>query len=111
MLSLSSCVFSSDVGMFFLFTQQTAYEVRISDWRSDVCSSDLVEVEFRQLVHAVAMGAAVEHVGHEHRVIDRIEPDAAAGQHQVVVFQIRSDERRVGKECVSTCRSRGSQYP
>src|SRR3546814_13046649 len=27
--------------MFFLFKQKTAYEMRISDWSSDVCSSDL----------------------------------------------------------------------
>src|SRR3546814_12821365 len=29
--------------MFFFFKQKTAYEMRISDWSSDVCSSDLVE--------------------------------------------------------------------
>src|SRR3546814_40911 len=29
--------------MFFFFKQKTAYEVRISDWSSDVCSSDLFE--------------------------------------------------------------------
>src|SRR3546814_1350478 len=29
--------------MFFFFKQKTAYEVRISDWSSDVCSSDLVD--------------------------------------------------------------------
>src|SRR3546814_6338474 len=29
---------------FFLFKQKTAYEMRISDWSSDVCSSDLVEL-------------------------------------------------------------------
>src|SRR3546814_8658572 len=29
---------------FFVFKQRTAYELRISDWSSDVCSSDLVEV-------------------------------------------------------------------
>src|SRR3546814_4157972 len=28
--------------LFFLFKQQTAYEMRISDWSSDVCSSDLI---------------------------------------------------------------------
>src|SRR3546814_3257730 len=28
--------------LFFFFKQNTAYELRISDWRSDVCSSDLV---------------------------------------------------------------------
>src|SRR3546814_3283785 len=31
----------TDVGVFFFFNQKTAYEVRISDWSSDVCSSDL----------------------------------------------------------------------
>src|SRR3546814_12963573 len=30
--------------MFFFFKQKTAYEMRISDWSSDVCSSDLYEV-------------------------------------------------------------------
>src|SRR3546814_8182642 len=30
-----------DVCIFFLFKQKTAYEMRISDWSSDVCSSDL----------------------------------------------------------------------
>src|SRR3546814_2272507 len=31
--------------MFFFFKQKTAYEMRISDWSSDVCSSDLVELD------------------------------------------------------------------
>src|SRR3546814_6847724 len=30
---------------FFLFKQKTAYEMRISDWSSDVCSSDLYDVQ------------------------------------------------------------------
>src|SRR3546814_2394076 len=29
--------------MFFFFKQKTAYEMRISDWSSDVCSSDLAD--------------------------------------------------------------------
>src|SRR3546814_4313729 len=33
--------------MFFFFKQKTAYEMRISDWSSDVCSSDLLEVLVR----------------------------------------------------------------
>src|SRR3546814_4797220 len=37
---------------FFFFKQKTAYEMRISDWSSDVCSSDLVA----QLVGVVAIG-------------------------------------------------------
>src|SRR3546814_1333382 len=32
---------SSDTRWFFFFKQKTAYEMRISDWSSDVCSSDL----------------------------------------------------------------------
>src|SRR3546814_19301842 len=36
---------------FFFFKQKTAYEMRISDWSSDVCSSDLLG---RAVIHAVA---------------------------------------------------------
>src|SRR3546814_4831426 len=32
--------------LYFFFKQKTAYDMRISDWSSDVCSSDLVEVAF-----------------------------------------------------------------
>src|SRR3546814_2188290 len=34
----------------FFFKQKTAYEMRISDWSSDVCSSDLVRAEAQQVV-------------------------------------------------------------
>src|SRR3546814_2769216 len=36
------CAFYFDSFFFFFFKQKTAYEMRISDWSSDVCSSDLV---------------------------------------------------------------------
>src|SRR3546814_1440943 len=39
--------------LFFFFKQKTAYEMRISDWSSDVCSSDLVGVECQDAVDAV----------------------------------------------------------
>src|SRR3546814_6346855 len=35
--------------MFFFFKQKTAYEMRISDWSSDVCSSDLFEAIWQQV--------------------------------------------------------------
>src|SRR3546814_20257612 len=35
---------------FFFFKQKTAYEMRISDWSSDVCSSDLASEEFDKIV-------------------------------------------------------------
>src|SRR3546814_4631802 len=40
----------------FFFKQKTAYELRISDWSSDVCSSDLLRI-LRQLVAVAAMSA------------------------------------------------------
>src|SRR3546814_4925537 len=36
--------------LFFFFKQKTAYEMRISDWSSDVCSSDLFVVAERAMV-------------------------------------------------------------
>src|SRR3546814_2145352 len=38
--------------VFFFFKQKTAYEMRISDWSSDVCSSDLVENDAGEPVSA-----------------------------------------------------------
>src|SRR3546814_10878805 len=35
------------IGFFFFFKQKTAYEMRISDWSSDVCSSDLIAMVFQ----------------------------------------------------------------
>src|SRR3546814_8862201 len=77
---------------FFFFKQKTAYEMRISDWSSDVCSSDL------HAIHGV--------------------PETLSKDGQVILERrkfntramMRSEERRVGKECVSTCRSRWSPY-
>src|SRR3546814_8213234 len=41
--------------ILFFFKQKTAYEMRISDWSSDVCSSDLVppDIEFRACMKAL----------------------------------------------------------
>src|SRR3546814_10944722 len=103
----------------------TAYEMRISDWSSDVCSSDLalllvhVELEPAALLHRVAQLA--EGVGQLDAAGEQLEPfrqpriaRLRAGQRRlgtrIVVEDGRSEERRVGKECVSTCRSRGSPY-
>src|SRR3546814_9594779 len=43
--------------MFFFFKQKTAYEMRISDWSSDVCSSDLLD---QHRVHAGDFGRGAE---------------------------------------------------
>src|SRR3546814_12320700 len=82
------------VMQFFFFKQKTAYEMRISDWSSDVCSSDLA-CRFGR--GRFARGPAGD-------------PEAAKWRRsrQLPHRQERSEERRVGKECVSTCRSRWS---
>src|SRR3546814_7109238 len=105
---------------FFFFKQKTAYEMRISDWSSDVCSSDL-------RTHTDTGAAAAATRGVERRAYcPRAEVDcvlradlatALAGdavQREALLADRgaprRSDERRVGKECGSTCRSRWSPY-
>src|SRR3546814_19782827 len=97
--------------------------MRISDWSSDVCSSDLRVVtkghsdpaaehfligdtaheRGRVTSHHVALGAPAAHVLQSRRV--GTLPSHASGADND-----RTEERRVGKERVSTCRSRWSPY-
>src|SRR3546814_4186351 len=100
-----TCVGTLSVYLVFFFKQKTAYEMRISDWSSDVCSSDLApqrahEHQHDQDVQAQACEDHANHRGDDHG-------GAAPPQHAA---RVRSEERRVGKECVSTCRSRWSPY-
>src|SRR3546814_5286594 len=102
--------------LFFFFKQKTAYEMRISDWSSDVCSSDLGEPELQDRL------ARDHRVENEHDAGRNQDAERGAalddpGYHDLVVAAAeqlgqrdRSEERRVGKECVSTCRSRWSPY-
>src|SRR3546814_1368370 len=102
--------FSVESECFFFFKQKTAYEMRISDWSSDVCSSDL---------HAGPRESSAAAFGGERPVLLERSQQRQAG-HRVVEGIVRpeergcrferSEERRVGKECVSTCRSRWSPY-
>src|SRR3546814_5364358 len=89
---------------FFFFKQKTAYEMRISDWSSDVCSSDLRRVVRRQRRRQPAAAAGVL------RDARRDPARQAGGQRAVQPAGHRLEERRVGKECVSTCRSRWTPY-
>src|SRR3546814_20885149 len=109
--------------------------MRISDWSSDVCSSDLAkEIKFIERFKARASHAA--QVQSRVKKLDKIEKIEPPRRRQSVQFEfrspprsgedvarmwrcsamctramaasrsLRSEERRVGKECVSTCRSR-----
>src|SRR3546814_7845822 len=98
---------------FFFFKQKTAYEMRISDWSSDVCSSDLVQLHtlpvIDRLITAPLLPSAPI-VSVSCTVQPRQRPPLRRAAAVFEVTQQRSEERRVGKECVSTCRSRWSPY-
>src|SRR3546814_4477856 len=122
---------------FFFFKQKTAYEMRISDWSSDVCSSDL-HSDGKAL-----LGEAALRIGHanrdvartgrtgrspaenairryryafrpaDQRINQRIDGVVGIGRRQgqrQFLAPRRSEERRVGKECVSTGSSRWLPY-
>src|SRR3546814_18102560 len=127
---------------FFFVKQKTAYEMRISDWSSDVCSSDLID-DANVLQHRKHVGDAenaddlVVLELHDREPVDLefvagwlnthirsanmlavmggVDPDLvlalADGVDGLVSSRadcLRSEESRVGKEGVSTCRSRWS---
>src|SRR3546814_3527990 len=85
----------------FFFKQKTAYEMRISDWSSDVCSSDLEPLGLEQPDRPRRLRP-------RDRASSQGNPEAR--RRAAAAAQGRSEERRVGKECVSTCRSRWSTY-
>src|SRR3546814_5686150 len=142
----------------FFFKQKTAYEMRISDWSSDVCSSDLTDGRRRGGTTRDRLDGDVELVPHVERVVRPrahvlrlvldptdllevgelgdlgldllgrrgIEPLDTGDRELLAVLpllsvdhqvpghpsraQQRSEERRVGQEGVSRCRSRWSTY-
>src|SRR3546814_11727445 len=97
--------------------------MRISDWSSDVCSSDLVaadgapgEVEDAFLERGqigIARVPVVGETGHkqegeERCIVPRIQ--RTLGDSSKRLFSLRSDERRVGRECVCMGRFRWCRY-
>src|SRR3546814_10555306 len=97
----------------FFFKQKTAYEMRISDWSSDVCSSDLrctgptrpPALQARRLNLPVRGAPPREDGGEDSALFFSYSLSMRASPKAR-----RSEERRVGKECVSTCRSRWAPY-
>src|SRR3546814_11972196 len=84
--------------------------MRISDWSSDVCSSDLFD---RVVLQPAAGRGQVLHGRERRRPLgltgEKLCP-AFAPRLEPVGILGRSEARRVGKECVSKCRSRWSPY-
>src|SRR3546814_19836037 len=88
--------------------------MRISDWSSDVCSSDLHLRDLRAGLERRVIGAQPHGSAHVAALLAQ-DPLVALGPfgHQADHrlrrgAELRSEERSVGNECVSKCRSRGS---
>src|SRR3546814_14308196 len=113
--------------------------MRISDWSSDVCSSDLMRTQLlperrrnvvdSTLAELIARLDVVDHQqrsdvefprvqlrqdlarkAFDDRVLLPLRAPRQRGHRRARLAALRSEERRVGKECVSTCRSRWSPY-
>src|SRR3546814_17220434 len=121
-------------GVMFFFKQKTAYEMRISDWSSDVCSSDLAALPQRpggkhlcrlerdparpDRTAGPRLGCRFDEPGE----MARLRPQRRAERQRALEMRAerqflgqphrdghppRSEARRVGKGCVGTCRVRG----
>src|SRR3546814_19914203 len=97
--------------------------MRISDWSSDVCSSDLVEGAIPQIYGdgRISIGEDVVLGGQNTWIVGfpwSPRPSLEIGDRVLVGYRntfsvalgLKSEERRGGKECVSTGRSRWSPY-
>src|SRR3546814_17481440 len=96
--------------------------MRISDWSSDVCSSDLSTWDAELMVDLFLAKAKIDVIPlflstyrlHETSITNSGKLEEKMNASRRIRFRKlmgrRSEERRVGKECVSTCRSRWSTY-
>src|SRR3546814_12759759 len=83
--------------------------MRISDWSSDVCSSDL-DTNIAEVIGTVVLDDGVGTTTHYYTISGGALTWTNNDGTTVPAVTPRSEERRVGKECVSTCRSRWSPY-
>src|SRR3546814_2445500 len=112
--------------MFFFFKQKTAYEMRICDWSSDVCSSDLGRDSSAGLpeglphrkgaLHGKGMPnpappsqacCSITFCSGRQTKGQACPPLSLYPAISSPAISSRSEARSVGKECVSTCRTRG----
>src|SRR3546814_18499701 len=98
--------------------------MRISDWSSDVCSSDFViaamEAQYQGLKKQARQASRYrnlsDHIRKAEAQLLHLRWTAASlalqeANARHAAAETRSEERRVGKECVSTGKSRWSPYP
>src|SRR3546814_1320080 len=101
------------VYLFFFFKQKTAYEMRISDWSSDVCSSDLSTFEQTGRVRHFQRHRHAVHTMHVECNTVGMEMDVQQPGHQKAAVEIdhfgtvATETGQIGR---ASCRERECQY-
>src|SRR3546814_5120090 len=89
------------VVVFFFFKQKTAYEMRISDWSSDVCSSDLKPDKLTDKEQALWLALEARHAGdlllYEANRI-KFETDEAIYRKAMIAFESAMEQWRIDIE-------------
>src|SRR3546814_17833192 len=102
--------------LFFFFQPETAYGLVIRYWSSDVCSSVLRSSGTLSIVREIdrtspyRLSAATITRATRRASSESTTSSEMPARAPTRLEPVRSEERRVGKECVSTCRSRWSPY-
>src|SRR3546814_6122482 len=93
------------IGLFFVFKQKTAYEMRISDWSSDVCSSDLYVSGTAPGVSLLAQKAFT--IDALALYVTTLEASTLAS---ILLYAGEIGSASCREKCVRTCSSRWSPY-
>src|SRR3546814_2864112 len=91
------------VDVFLFFKQKTAYEMRISDWSSDVCSSDLLlPVVFRRASAAAATehGAPAHDDARDHAATQQQQRQRTEPQQPRAAFEFRPVQHELDRKSV-----------
>src|SRR3546814_3477984 len=101
------CLCFTFVFFFFFFKQKTAYEMRISDWSSDVCSSDLSHAYNLPPLRALRDFEAVARHKSLSAAARSLSITPAAVSRQITLLEGRLQCRQIGR---ASCRERVCQY-
>src|SRR3546814_5838351 len=109
------CRFVYDLSVFLLFKQKTAYEMRISDWSSDVCSSDLLLSMYEPCFGFACQAVDPQGRAGSGNAAGKRKQEGAAIRHQVWLehighypsSRVSSSAKEIGR---ASCRERVCQY-
>src|SRR3546814_8127646 len=90
--------------VFFFFKQKTAYEMRISDWSSDVCSSDLIDHGLKLDLRDILQTARPDATGVVDEDVEAAEGGKCLFERRGTAFGRRD---KIGR---ASCRERVCQY-